>query len=214
MFNVCYQCGAYHADKTIDPSGPFAICPACGHNHPFRRLPLLLIGGASGAGKSTVCRHLLGQESEAVLLDADILWRDAFNTPEDNYRAFFETWLRMAKNIGQSGRAVAIFGAGFVVPSNVEPCVERRYFSRIHYLGLVCEAESLAARLRARPQWRQSAEESFIQGQIRFNQWILDQGALPDSPVEVFDTTNTDPAETAKAVHRWILQKIEQDVRD
>jgi len=210
MFNVCYQCGAYHADKIIDESGPFAICPACGHNHPFRRLPLLLIGGASGAGKSTVCRHLLGQVNEAVLLDADILWREEFNTPEDNYRSFFETWLRMAKNIGQSGRAVVIFGAGFVVPSNVEPCVERRYFSQVHYLGLVCDEDALAARLRARPQWRQSADESFIQGQIQFNQWILDQGAQPESPVEVIDTTNTDPAETATAVHRWIVQKLEK----
>jgi 2-phosphoglycerate kinase len=210
MFNVCYQCGAYHADKIIDPSGPVAICPACGHSHRFQQLPLLLIGGASGVGKSTICQRLVGQVTEAVLLDGDILWRDEFNTPEENYRAFFETWLRMAKNIGQSGRSVVIFGAGFVVPANVEACVERRYFSQIHYLGLVCEAEVLATRLRARPQWRQSSHESFVQGQIHFNQWILDQSRKHNSPVEVIDTTDTEPVETAEAVHRWIVQKLER----
>ncbi len=47
MFNVCYQCGQYRADKIIDPSGPAAICPECGHRHPFRKLPLLVVGGAS-----------------------------------------------------------------------------------------------------------------------------------------------------------------------
>ncbi len=58
MFNVCYQCGAYHVDKEVE--GNVAICPACGFRHGFRRLPLLLIGGASGVGKSTICQHLTG----------------------------------------------------------------------------------------------------------------------------------------------------------
>ncbi|MEZ4519804.1 MAG: rRNA adenine N-6-methyltransferase family protein [Chloroflexota bacterium] len=52
IFNTCYNCGQYHADKAIDPDGPFAVCPECGYRHPFRQLPLLLVGGASGAGKS------------------------------------------------------------------------------------------------------------------------------------------------------------------
>ena len=31
MLNVCVNCGIYRADKIIDPSGPYAICPACDH---------------------------------------------------------------------------------------------------------------------------------------------------------------------------------------
>ena len=75
MMNVCFQCGMYHADKLIDPSGPFAVCPECGYKHPFRQLPLLVVSGASGSGKTTVCQSLLGQVIQAVLLDSDILWR-------------------------------------------------------------------------------------------------------------------------------------------
>jgi hypothetical protein len=40
-----------------------------------------------------------------------------FNHPEDGYHNFFESWLRIALNIGQAGKPVVIFGAGFGVPA-------------------------------------------------------------------------------------------------
>ena len=91
MWNVCWHCGLYRADKLIDPDSSTAICPECGHPHPFRQLPLLLVSGASGAGKSIVCQALIGQLPEVVVLDADILWRPEFNPPDHNYQAFFDT---------------------------------------------------------------------------------------------------------------------------
>src|SRR6266850_883890 len=106
MLNICVNCGLYRPDKIIDPAGPYAICPECGHRHLFRPLPLLIVSGASGAGKSTVCHQLLGKVTDAVLLDSDILWRpefESFGAPAPN---FFETWLRVAKSVGQSGRPV------------------------------------------------------------------------------------------------------------
>jgi hypothetical protein len=205
MLNVCHQCGLYRADKIIDPDGPFAICPECGHRHPFLALPLMIVSGASGAGKSTVCNLLTGRVRDAVLLDSDILWRPEFNKPEDNYRDFFETWLRMAKNIGQSGRPVVLFGAGIGVPSNLEGCIERRYFSGIHYLSLVCDDDRLAARLQQRPAWRQSSQQPFIEEQLRFNRWFRaynQNGGQP--PITLIDTTQSTPEETAQAVTGWI----------
>jgi predicted kinase len=208
MFNVCDRCGEYRADKLIDSAGPYAICPVCGHKHPFLRLPLLVVGGPSGAGKSAVCRHLLGTLPEVVLLDGDILWRDAFNTPEDNYRDFFETWLRLAKNISQSGRPVVIFNAGMAVPENVEPCVERRYFSTVHYLALVCDDQVLADRLRQRPAWRDSSSPAWIAGQLQFNRWFKTEAESLAPPVELLDTTEATVAETAALVAAWIRRKI------
>ena len=204
MFNVCRDCGLYRADKTIDPTGPYALCPECGHAHPFRRLPLLLVGGASGAGKSTILQHLLGRVESAILLEADILWRPEFNRPDDGYRDFFETWLRLAKNIGQAGRPVTLFGAGMAVPENIEPRVERRYFGAVSYLALVCDEDVLAARLRARPAWRESRGAAFVQEQIHFNRWCREQGPAQSPPVAVLDTTAADPAATADAVKKWI----------
>ena len=206
MFNVCHHCGLYRADKIIDPSGPYAICPECGHRHLFRQLPLFLVSGASGAGKSTVCNALIGSLHNLVILDSDILWRPEFNKPEENYRDFFETWLRVAKNISQAGRPVMLLGAGTGVPGNIEPCVERRYFSEIHYLALVCSDEVLAQRLKARPAWRGSSEQAFIENHIHFNQWLKGQ-QTGTQPISLIDTTY-DPLETTvEQVKTWIRER-------
>ncbi len=202
MMNVCYQCGMYHADKIIDPTGPFAICPECGCKHPFQMLPLLIVSGASGAGKSAVCQYLWGRVSQAVLLDADILWRPEFNTPTANYRDFFETWLRMCKNISQSGRPVVLFGAGMGAPENIEGSIERRYFSKIHYLALTCSDETLTKRLQERPTWRGAGEPGFAEEQVRFNHWFKTYDDQPE--INIMDTTNTALEETARQVAAWI----------
>ena len=206
MMNVCFQCGMYHADKIIDPTGPFAICPECGFKHPFLQLPLLIVSGASGAGKSTVCQRLLSQMTQAVLLDSDILWRPAFNTPETNYRDYFELWLRLCKNISQSGRPVVLFGAGAGVPENIENCIERRYFLHVHYLALVCSDTILSERLQARPIWRGTRDTEYIDEHIRFNRWFKEYVGQP--AIQRIDTTNTSPRETIVQVTSWIKEHI------
>jgi hypothetical protein len=209
MLNICDKCGAYRADKRVDPSGPFAICPECGHPHNFTYSPLWVVSGASGSGKSTACRHLTGKLEQVVLLDSDILWREAFNTPENNYADFFETWLRMCKNIAQSGRPVVLFGAGAGVPENLENCIERRYFSTIHYLALVCADELLTQRLQARPAWRSTSSASFINDQQRFNQWFINYNKAGFEPaIRLLDTTLLSIEETAQEITSWIDQKL------
>ena len=206
MFNVCHHCGLYRADKIIDPSGPYAICPECGHPHVFRQLPLLIVSGASGAGKSSICNAILGRPEPVVVLDSDILWRAEFNRP-DKHSDFFETWLRLAKNISQSGRPVVLFGAGIGVPENIEPCVERRYFSKVHHLALVCDDETLAQRLMARPAWRGS-DQAFVDGQIQFNRWFKGQDDS-SSPIPLIDTTDISLDAAAEQVWVWICERID-----
>jgi hypothetical protein len=211
MLNVCAKCGIYRADKIIDPSGPYAICPACNHKHSFRYAPLWIISGASGSGKSTVCNTLTGRVREVVTLDSDILWGETFDTPENNYRDFFETWLRICKNITQSGRPVVLFGAGAGVPENLENCIERRYFSIIHYLALVCSDEALTERLQARPEWRDSHQPTFIQEQKRFNHWFMNYNNRGLQPaIRLLDTTDLSPEKTAQAVVAWIVENLKE----
>jgi len=209
MMNVCYQCGSYRSDKIIDPRGPYAICPDCGYQHPFQYLPLLVVSGASGTGKSAVCNALTGRFHGSVLLDSDILWRPCFNTPETKYRDFFETWLRVCKNIAQSGRPVVLFGAGMGVPENLENCVERRFFSEIRYLALVCSPEILADRLVQRPAWRGTRDPSYIEEHQRFNQWFVDyKGNNLQPPITILDTSVIPLEGTARSVEAWIRKNI------
>lgn len=207
MMNVCYNCGEYRPDKTIDPAGPYAMCPRCGFKHPFLRPPLLVVGGASGTGKSTVCRALPGTIGEVVLLEGDILWRPEFNKPEEQYREFFETWLRLCKSIAHSGRPVVIFNAGMGVPENLEGRVERRYFSEVYYLAPVCEDDVLTHRLRGRPRWRKSGTPEFVEQQVTFNRWFKKQGRQPEPAIDLIDTTDASVEETAEQVAYWIRGK-------
>lgn len=211
MINICQHCGHYRADKIIDPSGPVAICPECGHAHPFRHLPLPIVCGPSTGGKTTVCERLVGPDGglagQAVLLDGDILWRAEFNNPADDYRGFFETWLCMGKNINQSGVPLVLFNSG-AIPGNIEYCVERRYFTETHYLALVCADETLAQRLHRRPAWRESNLDAFIGAQRRFNRWLWDQADVPDSRLELLDTTELSIADSVDFVRRWIRTKL------
>jgi shikimate kinase len=206
MMNVCFQCGMYHADKVIDPTGPYAICPECGYKHPFKQLPLLIVSGASGSGKTTICTHLLGQITQAVLLDSDIIWRPEFDTPDSHYRDFFEIWLRICKNISQSGRPVVLFGAGAGVPENIENRIERRYFSNVHYLALVCSSESLSERMQQRPLWRGTRNTDAMEEHIRFNQWFKAYDGHP--AIQLIDTTNAPVEDTALKITSWIDENI------
>ena len=208
MINVCIRCGVYRADKLIDPAGPFAICPECNHKHRFKRAPLFLIGGASGTGKTAVYHHIYGTIDSMVPLEADILWMPAFAKPEEDYRDFFETWLRVCKNISQAGRPVALFGAGFGVPANLERCVERRYFSTLHYLALVCDEQILITRLKSRPAWRNASEAAFINSQISFNQWFLERASNTTPPVHLLDTSSTRVDDTASLVINWLEENL------
>lgn len=203
MFNVCIKCGLYRVDKEIDPAGPDAICPECGYRRRFAYLPLLIVCGPSGAGKSTIINRLAGKIDEAILLEGDILWRPEFADPEISNDGFMESWLRIAKNINESGRPVVLFSSG-AIPENVERCVESRYFSAIHYLALVYDDDMLRERLQARPEWRGSGGDTFISDQIRFNNWFKDQASDQADKIDLLDTTTASIGETADAVANWI----------
>jgi hypothetical protein len=150
---------------------------------------------------------LAGTIEEVVILDADILWRPEFNTPDTQYRDFFETWLRLGKNIGQSGRPLLLLNAG-ATPENVEPCIERRYFSAVHYLALVCDDETLMQRLKQRPSWRKSSEDTFITNQLAFNSWFREQSGQTEPVIQLLDTTDTPIETTVQQVKAWIKEKI------
>ena len=208
MFNVCPNCGEYRADKIIHPRGPFAVCPVCRFQHKFAYLPLFVLTGASGAGKTTTCLALAATAQDFVVMESDILWRDEFNLPATDFRNYRETWLRVCKNISQAGKPVLLCGAG--VPAQFEPCVERRYFSKIHYLALTCEDEVLAARLRSRPAWRGSYREEYIEEHMAFNRWLKNNAEHTEPPMDLLDTSQLSVAEGVEGVERWVKGRLHE----
>ena len=206
MFNVCSNCGEYHADKIIDEKGPYAICPNCGHPHKFKQLPLFIITGASGAGKSSVCRDLSNSFFDAIAIESDIFWRNEFNHPENDYRDFRELCLRLSKNISQAGKPVVLCGSA--VPSQFEACIERRYFSEIHYLALTCDDNLLKERLKKRPTYRNCSSDEFIETHIQFNNWFKQNAEKSIPQITLLDTSHDGTATSVEKTIKWISERL------
>lgn len=202
MFNVCPNCGELRADKIILPDGPYAVCPHCEHRHKFLRLPLFVITGASGVGKSSTCLALVAKTKDFVVMDSDILWRSEFDQPATDYRNYREMWLRVCKNISQAGKPVVLCGAS--LPEQFEQCIERRYFSEIHYLALVCSDEALESRLRSRPAWRNSSDEEYIKTHVAFNRWLKENARHTEPPMSLLDTSEITVDESVERVEEWL----------
>ena len=205
MFDVCPQCGEFREDKIIDTDGSFVICPNCNHHHPVVIKPLFVLTGASSTGKSTLGLSLV-RLPEIVALEVDIFWRQEFATPENDYYDFRNLCLRVAKNIQQNGKPVLLCGSS--TPGQYEKCVQARYFSRIHYLALVCDDGVLRQRLAARPAWREAGTPEFIQRMVAFNQWFKDNNNYPNYDLTLLDTTRLSIIESVEYVRNWYIARL------
>jgi hypothetical protein len=206
MFNICPRCGMYSERKTIDPSGPFAICRHCGHAHPFKQLPLFIVTGASGSGKSAACLQLVPLLPECVVLETDLFWRPEFAAPDKNYRDFRNLCLRVAKNIGQAGHPVVLSGSA--IPEQYETCPERIYFAATHYLALVCEDAAIQQRLKDRPPWRASSNPDQIAEHVTFNRWIKANADKTVPLMTLLDTSSATIQTTAGQIAGWVRRQL------
>ena len=201
MFNVCPNCGEYRVDKMVLSEGPYAVCPVCEYRHKFVRLPLFVVTGASGTGKTTTCLAAAAATRDFVVMESDILYSDEFNKPGTGNNRYRELWLRVCKNISQAGKPVILCGS--CIPSQFESCVERRYFSELHYLALVCDDEAVALRLRARPAWRRTSDDEYIARHVEFNRWLKENARSTEPPMTHLDTTEITLEESVEQVQRW-----------
>jgi len=158
-------------EKTIetDSEHAAAIRPDRGYEHPCRFLPLLVVTGASGAGKPTVLHELVrtsitegtGVTGAVVPLDSDAPADASAQMTDGAYR---DPSLRNCANGHQSGRSVLMAGAE-TNPDDRESPVHRR-IPAIHSLALVADDTDLAERLRARPDWPESHTREYVDSRL------------------------------------------------
>ena len=130
------------------------------------------------------------------------LWRAEFDQPETNFREYREIWLRVCKNISQAGKPVVLCGGG--EPTQFEQCIERRYFSQLHYLALICDDQILVSRLRNLPPGLGPLKDEYIEKQVLFNRWLLNNGQNAEPPMTLLDASELTVDETVEKVERWI----------
>lgn len=111
----------------------------------------MVVAGAAGTGKSTLCQLLAGTVDGTVVIDADILSEDVVSvvSPRHDYPAFWRTLMRLAHEIAQNDVAVAYFGITF--PDQILANSDLlAYFDGVHILALVCDEADLRQRIQAR----------------------------------------------------------------
>jgi hypothetical protein len=174
-------------------------CTECNHEETMRFLPLFIVTGASGVGKTTVVPELRKLLPECDVFETDIIHCADWDQVKHN-------WLRIAHSIAQSGRVTVLCGT--IMPWDIEKCDHYPFFSHVYFLNLHCDDESRAARLRSRPAWRGCTEE-FIADHRNFAAWLLDNAELKfDPPMPTVDTTDATASEAAGSIRDWIMDKL------
>ncbi len=175
--------------------------------NPTKKLPLFIITGTSGVGKSTICAELFKKEQVYIVMEGDLLWHQVYNTPEDDFREYRELWLNVCKHISQIGLPVVLCGCA--VPEQFENCFERRGFTNLYYLAVVCDEDVLESRMRT---GRKINDEGWIKSSVHFNGWLKANADKTSPTIRLLDTTGMSVVEAAEDVHEWIMECLAGEI--
>jgi dephospho-CoA kinase len=166
------------------------------------KVPLYIITGASGSGKSFVIKELRRIMPDYDVLDYDGIFKflkdDSYNVDKHQIQ---NIWLRVARNIAESGRIPII--CGLIKPQDIELCYDFRYFSNIYYLILHCDEETREIRLRARKKMK----DKKIQYNKKLAKWFIEIADKSNPPMPIVDTSNTDVTKVAEQIREWIHER-------
>lgn len=161
-----------------------------------RRYPLVVLTGASGAGKSTIVPLLIERlAGTCVVFDVDWLidpLREASPDRGIEWGAFRDAWLHVAAGLAQNRMPTMLVGP--FIPEHLETLPGRELLGEIAYGVLDCADDVRRTRIEARPSWRLRD----IDEQVAFGAW------LRTNLTPVFDTDTATPMATADAVAGWI----------
>ena len=169
------------------------------------RLPLFVVTGGGGSGKSTVASGLRGRLDTCLVVEADL-----FYPIQESARSNDDYWSYMiflCQELMQNGKPVVLFG--WVNPRECEASEHIGYFSSVHYLALVSDKRTQEARIRGRyPTSREEPPtDEFIAMALQATQ-ILKNEAGKRSGVTVLDTTGMSVDDTLVETASWISARL------
>lgn len=166
-------------------------CPVCAGAAPRSDLPLFVVAGVSGSGKTTVLEELRPRLRAMEIFDVDVI----LHVAALSWETWRNTWLQLAGAIALNGRPTVLCGT--LTPDQLADLPARRLIGPIHFCLLDPGHDVITSRLRARPAWR-GCTEKFIADQAGF------AAALRAQITPVFDTGTLSVGESAEAVACWV----------
>ena len=201
MIGICPRCGNYDWDKEV--TGNQVCCSKCGETWRFRKMPLFVLTGCSGMGKTTTGIEIMKQQNEFIVLDADMFYSIMPHDTQEDYYNQIEQVESLSKNIMQTGKTVLWTMAGNL--DKLNHVYNRRFIGEIYCLALVCEEEELRRRMT---EGRKITDEGWIQSSVDYNHYFKTHDCLADMPFEVFDTTGKSVPQVAEYVIGWVKGKL------
>ena len=201
MIGICPRCGNYDWDKEV--TGNQVCCSKCGETWRFRKMPLFVLTGCSGMGKTTTGIEIMKQQNEFIVLDADMFYSIMPHDTQEDYYNQIEQVESLSKNIMQTGKTVLWTMAGNL--DKLNHVYNRRFIGEIYCLALVCEEEELRRRMT---EGRKITDEGWIQSSVEYNHYFKTHDCLADMPFEVFDTTGKSVPQVAEYVIGWVKGKL------
>mgnify|MGYP001314957976 CR=1 FL=1 len=173
----------------------------------IQKLPLFILTGASGVGKTTVMEALRELMPDFDVLSTD---NDNFGTTavKLEYQDRYNLLLHFANAVAKSGRGTIICGT--VMPWDAQKCDTYNEFSEVCFINLHCDDATRNHRLRNRED-RATWTDEMLKQHEQFAQWLLDNAEIAyNPPMPIINTTSTPPYQVAEQIQRYILSKWSQ----
>lgn len=165
-------------------------------------IPLFIITGASASGKTFVIKELRRIMPEYCIFDYDSIFQfmkdDAGKV---DYQKVQNIWLRVARNIAESGRKTIL--CGLIKPKYVEKCKDFKYFHNIYYLILHCDDKTREIRLRS----RKKMTEEKIQSNNNLANLLIKNADKYLPPMGIVNTSHNDVTKVADEIKNWIYER-------
>lgn len=160
---------------------------------PKMNIPLFIVTGCSGSGKTTISQELGKRMHDFTVFDMDLI------VNHDDYQTACNNWIRIAYQLAKYGRKTILFG-NVPSPYNIQICDRIRYFSNIKYLHLHCSLEARMQRLLARGgPWNKQNIYHYHQ----FAERLLVQARESKPPTPVIDTSKFSVVDSMKMISSW-----------
>lgn len=163
-------------------------------------LPLFVVTGCSGSGKSTIAQEIGKLMREYAVFDMDLL------VINNDYRTASLHWLNISGWISTYLQKHTILFGNVPNPYNLNIEGMPTPFANIHYLHLYCSSEVRIKRLLERGWPPEKISE-----ELYFADFVYTQSKSSSPPIPIVDTSLLSVADATLTIYRWIVSTTSQN---